>query len=125
MRTAEENETELDRMKREANQWLDKYGLSAPPFIHVAVNAFPPNKITDSKTQMIKKMNDFIDSFNVWCESNEIEPAKDIPLSAKRTAEGIMPNPLTIWMQANQLSTEEFKEWFNFYLKELEKYTEK
>jgi hypothetical protein len=34
------NESELDKMKRESLEWIDRYGKTAPPFISVAINAF-------------------------------------------------------------------------------------
>jgi hypothetical protein len=43
MKTAiDKNESELEKMKREALEWLERYGKTAPPFISVAVNAFNP-----------------------------------------------------------------------------------
>jgi hypothetical protein len=34
------NETELEKMKRESLEWIERHGKTAPPFISVAVNAF-------------------------------------------------------------------------------------
>jgi hypothetical protein len=34
------SESELDKMKRESFEWLDRYGKTAHPFISVAINAF-------------------------------------------------------------------------------------
>jgi hypothetical protein len=36
----DKNETELQKMKRESLEWIERYGKNAPPFIFVAVNAF-------------------------------------------------------------------------------------
>jgi hypothetical protein len=43
MKTAiDKNESELEKMKRESLEWIERYGKTAPPFISVAVNAFVP-----------------------------------------------------------------------------------
>jgi hypothetical protein len=52
-----------------------------------------------------------------------LQPIQPEPLSQRRTAEGIMPNILTIFSEANKLPIYDFYEWINPYLKELEKYT--
>ena len=39
--SVDKNESELSKMKREALEWIERYGKKAPPFISVAVNAFP------------------------------------------------------------------------------------
>lgn len=60
MKTAvDKNESELDKMKRESLEWLDRYGKTAPPFISVAVNAFfqsksfQPSEVTDEILKLI------------------------------------------------------------------------
>lgn len=41
MKTAiDKNESELEKMKRESLEWLERYGKVAPPFISVAVNSY-------------------------------------------------------------------------------------
>jgi hypothetical protein len=54
-----------------------------------------------------------------------LQPIQPEPLSQRRTAERIMPNILTIFSKANKLHIYDFYEWFNPYMKELKKYTEK
>jgi hypothetical protein len=45
------NESDLDKMKRESLEWIDRYGKTAPPFISVAINAFSQLPAPDIKIE--------------------------------------------------------------------------
>ena len=55
MKTAiDKNESELDKMKREALEWMEVKGKSAPPFIFVAINAFKESESVASADTIIQ-----------------------------------------------------------------------
>jgi hypothetical protein len=44
----EKNESEIEKMKRESLEWIDRRGKTAPPFISLAINAFPSTPLPDT-----------------------------------------------------------------------------
>ena len=54
MKTAiDKNESEIEKMKRESLEWLERYGKTAPSVISVAINAFsqPKEQVTDEEIE--------------------------------------------------------------------------
>lgn len=51
----DKNESEMPKMKREALEWLDKRGKTAPPFIHLAVNSIQPIEPDKSAEEVKQK----------------------------------------------------------------------
>ena len=88
------NESELDKMKRESLEWIDRYGKTAPPFISVAINAFSQlPAVTDEDIAEWANSVDIVSALNSSFVSTEddISPFEWAVFAAKAMRDGLIP----------------------------------
>jgi hypothetical protein len=52
MKTAiDKNESRFDKMKRQAEEWLGRFGMTAPPFLHLALREFKSTPIEQKESK--------------------------------------------------------------------------
>lgn len=75
------DESELDKMKRESLEWIERYGKNAPPFISVAVNAFKYEPLPKTERKSAEKTPE-INEVKKWLSNNGIGTGTNITVGA-------------------------------------------